>query len=1145
MVISMGPSPRPRAVSTPRNRDPLRALPLSIALLTCLCPPSARCQTSSAASIAVSPSRPLVTKGTSVQMSAVVRDGAGQVIPGAQVSWKVTAGSGSASITPGGLLTGTAIGDCDVTATSGGASATVRASVLPTSDHVIASLPPVVAKPGTSPYVHVILSSTSGATSGTATIKVVAVSPAGAPLPTFGQAMAGAAAAGGTVMAEDAGLGAVRLQVQCPNGINGPGILASVPLVFPKLSADSTYRLELSGVSLITPSGTSLPIVTQNGSLKVLVGSSGPVATIQVTPSNRTMAVGETASLAAALLDGAGNEVQGVAVQWSVVEGAGCGTVSSNGLVTATEEGTMRVRAAAGQAVGDAVITVVAAGASGVTTVLSTPLMDGTPGATVAVPVMVTDVQGLAGADVTLEFDQVTPDWAPLPYVQGVELGPMAGGSFLAINKDQPGKVSMAVMGSRDMQGPGVLFEVSLVLPTDAPGGAVYRLQIAKQYLTDAIGNKIPSASLDGAIQLPADQMPPTARISGVSPGQVVRGTIIVLADASDDSGIARVDLMVDGFSVASAPAASASLAWDTTTVADGAHTLQVRAVDGTGNSALSPAVVVTVDNSPPTAAITSPGSGNLLHGSVALRGTAADLSLRSFTVEYGAGSPPSSFRSVAPPGAASVRDGLLATVDTSTLPDGPGTFRLTVTDSVGNTATATVPVRIDNTPPSIAMAAPTDGAILRDELWASANVTDANGVAVVQLSVDGGQPTTVLQPPYRIWLNTRTLADGPHHLTVYATDSAGNAAMLNTAFVVDNTPPDVQLSLPQTPVGGAVTVAGSVSDANLDGYWLEYGKGANPLSWTRVASVQGGPAGSLGVWDTSSLDDGLYTLRVVAEDKAGNASQAVARVTLDNTPPAVLVRSPAQGSLASGTIAIDVESADASGVAAVRLVVGGLIKQEVPATSPTCRFTFDTTTLPDGQATLQLQAKDVAGNIGAADLSLRIDNTPPALAVTSPQPGAGVVGLVNVIGAAQDPSGLSEWEVEFGVGGSPQQWQTVASSSAASANGTLAVWDASHLQPGPYVLRLSATDLAGNRSQLLVPVVVRPQHTGDVTGDGTVGIADALLVLRMVLGVVPPTPELLAAGDVAPMASPAWLSGDGRLGIADVIQLLRLALGM
>jgi poly(hydroxyalkanoate) depolymerase family esterase len=93
------------------------------------------------------------------------------------------------------------------------------------------------------------------------------------------------------------------------------------------------------------------------------------------------------------------------------------------------------------------------------------------------------------------------------------------------------------------------------------------------------------------------DTTPPAAAITAPAAGATVSGTIAVTASASDNVGVTRVDVLVDGAIAGSDAAAPYSVSVDTTRLANGSHSLVARAVDAAGNAGSSPAVSITVQN--------------------------------------------------------------------------------------------------------------------------------------------------------------------------------------------------------------------------------------------------------------------------------------------------------------------------------------------------------------------------------------------------------------------------------------------------------------------------------------------------------------------------------------------------------------------
>lgn len=63
-----------------------------------------------------------------------------------------------------------------------------------------------------------------------------------------------------------------------------------------------------------------------------------------------------------------------------------------------------------------------------------------------------------------------------------------------------------------------------------------------------------------------------------------LRATVTVKAEATDDTGIAKVEVFVDGISIASTTSSPVEASWDTKTVTDGSHVIKVVAEDIEGN---------------------------------------------------------------------------------------------------------------------------------------------------------------------------------------------------------------------------------------------------------------------------------------------------------------------------------------------------------------------------------------------------------------------------------------------------------------------------------------------------------------------------------------------------------------------------------
>jgi len=104
------------------------------------------------------------------------------------------------------------------------------------------------------------------------------------------------------------------------------------------------------------------------------------------------------------------------------------------------------------------------------------------------------------------------------------------------------------------------------------------------------------------------DTTPPTTSITAPAAGSTVSGTVTVTATASDNVGVTRIELYLDGTLLASGTASPFGASWNTAGVANGSHTLTSKAYDAAANVGTSSAVPVTVSNGAVTNPVVNPG---------------------------------------------------------------------------------------------------------------------------------------------------------------------------------------------------------------------------------------------------------------------------------------------------------------------------------------------------------------------------------------------------------------------------------------------------------------------------------------------------------------------------------------------------------
>ncbi|MFZ5877053.1 MAG: Ig-like domain-containing protein [Nitrospirota bacterium] len=194
---------------------------------------------------------------------------------------------------------------------------------------------------------------------------------------------------------------------------------------------------------------------------------------------------------------------------------------------------------------------------------------------------------------------------------------------------------------------------------------------------TDEAGN---TSRLTRTVLL--DLGPPSVQLLAPAAGAVLTGMVSVAADAADDvSGIAQIQLLIDGQEVGTQPTAPSTFALDTLQVAAGSRTLAVQAMDRAGNTAEA---AITVEVTPQLRAqITAPtDGGTVLYAPILVQGTIAN--------NYGAPE-----IGITVNGYVAETQGGKFAVDGVTVVSGANNITVTATDGAGITSTATVNVTI------------------------------------------------------------------------------------------------------------------------------------------------------------------------------------------------------------------------------------------------------------------------------------------------------------------------------------------------------------------------------------------------------------------------------------------------------------------
>jgi chitodextrinase len=201
------------------------------------------------------------------------------------------------------------------------------------------------------------------------------------------------------------------------------------------------------------------------------------------------------------------------------------------------------------------------------------------------------DRWNFAAIEVLSAATDAQPPTAPTNLAAGTVTATQVPLSWTASSDDQ------AVAGYRIFRGASQVGEVAGTSFTDttvAPSTS-YTYTV-KAF--DGAGNLSPASDPLGVTTPAGDTTPPTVSLTAPASGATLTGTTTLKATASDTSGIAGVQFLVDGSPVgAEDKSAPYELAWDSSTVGNGSHQISAQAKDGANNTATSTAAPVTVSN--------------------------------------------------------------------------------------------------------------------------------------------------------------------------------------------------------------------------------------------------------------------------------------------------------------------------------------------------------------------------------------------------------------------------------------------------------------------------------------------------------------------------------------------------------------------
>jgi Bacterial Ig domain/Purple acid Phosphatase, N-terminal domain/Glucodextranase, domain B len=381
----------------------------------------------------------------------------------------------------------------------------------------------------------------------------------------------------------------------------------------------------------------------------------------------------------------------------------------------------------------------------------------------------------------------------------------------------------------------------------------------------------------------------------------------------------------------------------------------------------------------------------------------------------------------------------------------GGGTVSTSVTGSGAGT---------DTTQPTVRITSPTS---------ADTHTTSATSLS---LSGTASDNTGVIQVS---WVNSRggigtaagtvnwsatgiALQTGSNVLTVTARDAAGNTStdtLTVTVTVNDTVAPSITITSPTansslSTSSSSLSIGGTAAD-NV---------GVPQVSWTNNRGGNGMASGTSN-WSAAGilLQTGSNVITVTGRDAAGNSSTDTLTVTYnpvvtDTTPPSVTI-APLAGAVSAAVASPVTLTGTASDNVAVTQVTWANSRGGGGTAAGTTSWTASGITLQTGSNVITVTARDAAGNVGSASMTVaQSDTAPPAVAVTAPSAGASVRGAVNLTANATDNVGVGA--VRFKIDG-------VDFGAEITRPPYTMTWDTTSVADGAHIVTAVARDAAGN----------------------------------------------------------------------------------
>ena len=373
----------------------------------------------------------------------------------------------------------------------------------------------------------------------------------------------------------------------------------------------------------------------------------------------------------------------------------------------------------------------------------------------------------------------------------------------------------------------------------------------------------------------------------------------------------------------------------------------------------------------------------------------------------------------------------------------GSYTVEVTVTDSIGETYSASVTVTINNNP-SVSVSSSQNPTDVGNSVTFTASESGGTGTISYEWYVNGASDGSGSTLDYSF------SSPGSYTVEVIVTDSDGHTASSSITETVYSDP-SVTISSSQNPtdVGNSVTFTASPSG----------GSGSYSYQWYENSNAISGATSS--TYTISLSSSGTEDFYVIIHDGVGNSAQSSTLVETINPDPTVSITSSQNPTDVGNSVTFTASGSGGTGSYSYQWYLNGT------AVSGATGSTFTTTFSYSGSPTIYAVLLDSLGDEAKSSTITETVNPDPYVYISSSQNPTDVGNSVTFTASASK-----------GTGSFSYQWYL----NGATQSSTSDEFSTSFSSPGPYYVNVTAIDSIGNKVSYTYKETVNPDPSVSIS---------------------------------------------------------------